>query len=329
MIRQIVSLIMAAAIACTPAAAWKHHKGTEKNEKAVIWRDPGDIHAKNLFYGPGGKDGEPRQPVKFEEEDKGGTSPKFNVKDANGTKWKAKTGIEAQPETAASRLLWAVGYPANENYFVPELTVKDLPKLKRGQEFVKSPGVVEKVRLQRHEGKKKGTWEWRKNPFYGTREFNGLRVMMALLSNWDLKTENNAIYEDKDSGTLIYEVSDVGATFGRAGKSYTDSITKNNLAAYRRGKFIAKKTKTYIDFNYPTHPPFIYVFSLPYYVSSMEIRWVGKQIPLDDARWIGSLLGQLSLKQIEDAFRAAGYTPEEVHAYATEVQARIEELTRL
>ena len=117
-------------------------------------------------------------------------------------KWKAKLGIEAQPETVATRLLWAVGYFANENYYFPELKVEDLPpRLTRGQEFVGSASEVKGVRLQRHpaDEKKAGNWSWHKNPFTGTRQFNGLRVMMALLNNWDLKDENNAIFPDPDN----------------------------------------------------------------------------------------------------------------------------------
>ena len=50
------------------------------------------------------------------------------------------------------------------------------------------------ARLKRYlEGEEKnGTWKWKDNPFTGTREFNGLRVMMALINNWDLKDVNNS-----------------------------------------------------------------------------------------------------------------------------------------
>jgi len=30
-------------------------------------------------------------------------------------------------------------------------------------------------------------WDWSKNPFKGTRELNGLKVMMVLLNNWNLR----------------------------------------------------------------------------------------------------------------------------------------------
>ena len=73
--------------------------------------------------------------MKFLKEDKHGHNSKFDVEDSSGTNWRAKLGIEAQPEEVATRLLWAVGYFTNENYFVPDLEVKELPDaLHRGQD---------------------------------------------------------------------------------------------------------------------------------------------------------------------------------------------------
>ena len=52
----------------------------------------------------------------FVDEDLKGSNPKFVVRDAAGVKWKIKLGTEARPETAATRLVWAVGYSADEDY---------------------------------------------------------------------------------------------------------------------------------------------------------------------------------------------------------------------
>ena len=38
--------------------------------------------------------------------------------------WRVKLGEEARPETAATRLLWALGYFADEAYLVPEMVVE-------------------------------------------------------------------------------------------------------------------------------------------------------------------------------------------------------------
>ena len=331
---QLTALLLAL-LACLPVAAQepthkrshKHHKDTES--QPVLWRDPGDIGARDLFWGPGGKQDEPQPPFKFLKEDLNGHNPKFDVEDARGTKWRVKLGKEAQPEIVASRLLWAIGYFANENYFVTQLRVNELPQLERGENFMKHD-QIRNVRLQRHPEKRTADWGWQHNPFVGTREFNGLRVMMALLSNWDLKDDNNAILAASDSSPPAYEVSDVGSTFGGSGRGYLDDPSKNNLKAYRKSKFIAKVTDDHVDFNFPRRPPLLYsIFAFPLYWHQVHMRWVGNHVPRADAKWVGSLLSQLSDKQIRDAFRAGGYTPEQVEGFANALEQRIAELKKL
>ena len=90
-----------------------------------------------------GKFDQPRGSFTFIEEDLKGTQPKFVVRDVDGVKWTVKLGSEARPETAASRLIWAAGYFANEDYFLPLLTVQSLPaRLHRGQNFVAPDGTL-------------------------------------------------------------------------------------------------------------------------------------------------------------------------------------------
>ena len=98
------------------------------------------------------------------------TSPKFEVIDGQGVEWKVKLGPESQPETAATRFLWAAGYFVDEDYYVAELTVKGLPTLQRGQEFVSPGGIVHGARLERKRTtvKKLGDWDWFDNPFRRT-----------------------------------------------------------------------------------------------------------------------------------------------------------------
>lgn len=266
-----------------------------------------------------------------------GTSPKFDARDSDGKKWKAKLGLEAKPETVASRLLWAVGYGANENYFFPDLHVNNMPpqlRRRRAYGLTGHAGDVPNVRLQRHLGteKKEGDWNWRHNPFYGTREFNGLRVMMGLIANWDLKDDNNAIFtDDKKSEMKLYEVSDVGTAFGTPGKRYSDRDSKGNLEAFEHTKLIAHVHKDYIDLNFPKRPPIstIFQFEWGFFAHQIRIEWIGKHIPRQDAKWIGSLLAQLSPDQIRDAFRAAGYSTQQTDEAAKAMISRIQELNNL
>ncbi len=271
----------------------------------------------------------------YVDEDHAGSNPKFHVQDQEGTKWTAKMGVEARPETAAAHLLWAAGYYSDEDYFVPRLIVENLPShLERGQNLVGADGTINNVRLERHpKGQKKaGNWKWKRNPFTGTRRFNGLRVMMALMNNWDLKDENNAIYElnsDVAGPYKVYVVSDLGASFGTTGYSWTQTMAKGNLKSYSHSRFISRVHPEFVDFNVPTRPALIYFFHLPGLIRRLRMRWIGRHIPREDAKWVGDLLSRLSPDQIQDAFRSAGYSPQEVEGFSKILQERIAELTKL
>jgi hypothetical protein len=296
----------------------------------VLWRDPADIASRDLLNGPGGAKNQPHAPFEFVKEDLNGTSPKFVIRDADGVKWKLKLGEEVRPETAASRIVWAAGYFADEDYFLPDLVIGKMPSnLHRGEKFVEPDGLTHNARLKRYlEGEEKaGTWKWKDNPFTGTRELNGLRVMMALINNWDLKDVNNTIYEYE--GTKIYLVSDLGASFGTTGRSVTRSESKGNLEAYVDSKFVAKVTPMVVDFNAPSRPAIIHVFEPSEFASRVNMEWIGKQIPIDDARWIGQILARLTPEQIQAAFGASGFSPKEVVGFSATLESRIAELNKL
>jgi len=290
---------------CVPAGAQQAAESNVPQAKSagglpvVLWRDPADIASRNLLYGPGGKEHAPTGKFKFVAEGKEGATPKFDVVDEQGVTWRVKVGPEARAETAASRLLWAAGYFADEDYYVPELRVEGMQKLSRGQEFVSKDGVVRGAGLERHvAGRKKiGPWSWSDNPFVGTKELSGLKVMMSLMSNWDTAERNNAIYDE--GGERHYLVSDVGATFGKIGGVFSRS--KDNLKDYSQSDFVRKAAPEYVDFSF-------------------------KHIPRADAKWLGALLSRLSADQIRDCFRAAGYSPEEIEGYTKAVQDRIRAL---
>jgi hypothetical protein len=304
---------------------------TSGDKPAVLWRNPTDIATRDLFYGSGGKEHEPHGAVAFHKEDMNGTNPKIVVRDRDGVKWKVKMGPEAGPETAASRLVWAAGYFVNEDYFVPSLRVENLPEhLRRGQKYVLPGGWLANVRMKRYDDgeEKAGTWAWQADPFIGTREFNGLRVLMALLNNWDLTDENNAVLEQKH-GERIYLVKDLGSTFGTPGLTWPMSKARGNLRSYSQSKFITKVTGSTVDVAAPHRDSYFFLATPHEFFSKLKLRAIGKNIPRADARWIGELLGQLSPDQIRDAFRAAGYSPQDVEGFATVIERRIAELQKL
>jgi hypothetical protein len=298
----------------------------------ILWQDPADITSRDLRFGQGGESHAPQGIVfHFVKEDLSGTNPKIIVADQAGQKWKMKLGAETKPEVAASRLVWAVGYFANENYFLPQLQITGLPAhLHRGQHFISSGGEVRDARLQRMDKseEKDGNWKWKQDPFTGTRELNGLRTLMALINNWDLKDVNNKIVIEKTAGvpSEIYYVSDLGASFGPSGIVLGLSKSRGNLEAYRSSRFITKLTPQYVNFATPRRAALIELVNPPQFIMRLRLRWIGRHIPRADAKWMAELLQRLSPAQIRDAFRAAGYSPEEVEGFATVLENRIASL---
>src|SRR3989449_8139275 len=192
-----------------------HPKPIPNDAKPVLWREPTDIASRNLFMGPGGEAMKPDlSKVIFIRQEPTGHTTKYRVRDGQGHVWVVKLGNEAQPETAASRLVWAADYFTDITYFVPEVKIE-------------GKGTVKNVRFEARPEQIKRfdeEWDWDENPFKGTPQLQGLKVMMVLLNNWDLKTANNRVLLVRDEtgvDELRYIVSDLGATFGKTGNNIT------------------------------------------------------------------------------------------------------------
>jgi hypothetical protein len=295
---------------CTNGAAAWEPKGGNKASKpevgaapAVLWREPADIKMRNLFYGPGGPDHQPHGKLSFIEEKFNGVNPKFDVYDEDGTHWGVKIGNEAKPETAATRLVWAVGYFTNEDYYLSELNIVGDMNLHRGGALSHRTRLKD-LRLKRHnKGERQiADWGWEDNLFAGTKELNGLKIMMELICNVDLKASNQHVY-DVNGVEQRYIAADLGSSFGLAGK--TIFYSKGVLKDFQARPLIKNAGPEFIDF------------------------WRFKHIPREHAKWIGGYLAQLSDEQIRDAFRAAGFSPKEVEGFTRKVREKINELIHL
>ena len=90
-----------------------------------LWVDPGDITARDLFTGAGGKEWvpDPKVTYKVTGVDVTGYSAGYDVVDAQGREWKVKLGDEAQPEIVSSRILWAIGFHQPPTYYVSKLSL--------------------------------------------------------------------------------------------------------------------------------------------------------------------------------------------------------------
>lgn len=306
--------------------------------KPIIWLDPGDIRAKNLFYGPGAPERAPAPPFTFVEEDKSGESPKFDVTDSNGVKWSVKLGREAQSETVATRLLWSMGYFAEESYYLDRADIPNLPRLSRGRDFVENGTIVRGARFEpRPDNIERGkTWDWLKNPFVGTREFNGLKTLMVLLANYDTSPANNRILTVTDEQTgrqeVRYVVTDLGATLGKVG-GLGGHRSKNDLSDYKSSSLVKRVRGGMTEFQYRTRPSGLglltYVFHPGYWRSQTAKERAMRRIPTVHVRWIAGRLSRLSDGQLSDAFSAAGCNQDTARGFISAIRQRIAELTRV
>lgn len=286
--------------------------------RALMWREPADIESLDLFHGRGGAADVPDPSGKFTfvRRSTGGTSEKIVVDDNKGRSWTVKFGPEARPEVSASRILWAAGYHVDQVYFVNRTHIEG-----------RGGFDIWDVRFERRDDgfKELGIWSWTSNPFAGTREFQGLKVLMALINNWDLKDENNKVVRpNKESGgdrdERIYYVGDLGGTLGATGNPFrkipgfgnAPGGSKGEPGPFSRQAFIDGVSNGQVVFHYEGKNP-----------KALE------GVTVDNARWMGSLLSRLSDKQLSDAFRAGGFTDSEVSLYVSAMRKRIDQLKNL
>jgi hypothetical protein len=275
-----------------------------QNATPVLWQEPTDLTSRDLYLGAGGEAMKPDLGrVIFVKEETGGYSTKYRVKDGSGKEWVVKIGKEAQSDTVASRLLWAVGYPTEISYLVPSVTIEGKGTFENAR-FEARPDDVKRV----------GEWKWSDNPFRGTKEFQGLKVMMLLLNNWDIKDTNNKILLVRNPQTgeaqHRYIISDLGATLGKTGGVVDRS--RNKPEDFAKAKFVKVVKQNQVFFVY-----------------NGKRGEVFSDITIEQAKWIGSLLSQLSEQQIKDAFRAGNYSPEQIDLLTQVLRMRINTLVSL
>ena len=330
----LTSLLFVAALSfeAFSNAKFKKINKPHAGKSEVLWRHPGNIRNRDLYYGPGSKALAPLPPFRFIKEVKEGGMPKFDVEDARGLKWRVKLGPEAQAETAASRLVWAVGYNAEEAYYLDRARIGGLRKLSRGQQYVEGDSVRGARFEPRRDNVIRGKeWGWSKNPFKNTRELNGLKTMMVLLNNWDTFKKNNLILHDRNSGDAQYTVTDLGATLGAVG-GLGSRRSKSNVQDFERRRLVGKVDGDKVKFNYDLKPKKFGLLSIgypPYFFRQRKATNAMQKVPLADASWIGSQLAQLSDDQLRDSFRAAGYDRATTEKYVRALRTRINELNRL
>jgi len=325
-IRKMAPLIAAtlALVFITSVTAQKQ-KASHQPGKPVIWADPGAVERLDFASGAGGRMGSPKPPFVFVEESLNGSNPKVRVKDANGATWTAKFGSEVNAETFATRIAWAAGYFVEPAYFVPSGKIEKLGPLERAKKSVRPDGSFTDSRFELHKEKgvkkldEEESWSWIQNPFLGTKELNGLKVIMMLVSNFDNKDvrdvkrgSNTAIYRTP-TGIGVedrYVVSDWGGSMGKWGGFITREKWDCNGFRGQNKDFVKGVKGDQVEFGF----------------SGQHSGDFKEGIRVSDVKWLMQYLGRITDDQLRAGLRASGASAQDVECFTQSIRDRINQL---
>jgi hypothetical protein len=252
---------------------------------AELWIQP--ERGRDLFWGVGGKRLTPDPMARYTviEIKRGGFSRGYTLKDPKGREWSAKFPPEASPEVAASRILWGVGYHQPPVYYISEWQAD-----KATSPNPQLPARFRERQPDLHGLDADGIWSYYRNPFVATRQLNGLLTLHAMLGNSDLKDTQNATYtlkEPFEGARRWYVARDLGQSFGRTGVL---DPPRGDIDVFEQTPFITGVGNGTVRFEYHGRHKALF-----------------QRITPADVRWICDRLAELTDRQLQDAFRAAGY----------------------
>ena len=276
---------------------------------ASMWKAPDDIASRDLFNGPWGAEHapDPKDVYDLVEMKHTGVNLGMTVKDSKGREWSVKQPYpgdldsEAPVEVVVSRLLSGIGYHQPPVYFLPAFTLKD--------DFGKKVETGGRFRPKLDQMKEVGAWDWAKSPFVGTKEYQGLIVLLMMFNSTDLKSSNNSIYERKEGDFVeqLYLARDVGSALGDTNRM---APRKNHIDSFETMPFILGVSDAgFVEFAY----------------NGWYKNLVRDRIKPEEVAWAMNLLGQLSDKQMQDAFRAANYDPDVAARFITKIREKIQQ----
>jgi hypothetical protein len=232
----------------------------------------------------------------------------MTVVDPQGRKWSVKQanhdpipGDEGPVEVTVSRVLSAVGYHQPPIYYLREFSLRDAFGTRT------APGG--RFRLDHASLKDQGSWLWQRNPFVGTRPYQGLLVILLMFNSSDLKNSNNTLYEvSRGEGRVQrwFVVRDIGMALGNTGRVRP---RRGNIELFEREAFVTGIDGGFVTFNY----------------RGFHQELVTGRITPGDVVWACNLLGGLSDSQWRDAFRAGGFALPTAERYIRRLKEKIDE----
>ena len=307
---------------------WKIRRAGPRRLVAIrhrIWREPTLADATDLRFGPGGADGVPAPPFRFVEEHFTGSQPCVAVRDARDRLWRVKWGHEARPESFAVRFAWACGYFAEVTHYVPTGTITQLEDVVRARQCVAADGSFTDARFELEDRSvrmlfNEHSWAWNDNPFLGTRQLSGLKIVNMLLSNWDTKDRrdvargsNTAIFEVRSrwGREARYLITDWGGAMGRWGSNIV-SRGRWDAAGFeaQTPNFVTNVRDGFVHFAY----------------QGQRTAEIARDVTVDDVEWFYGYAGRLTEPALRQALMACGATSEEADTFAASLVGRIRQL---
>ena len=294
-----------------------------RSSRQLIWRDPGSISAEQLEAGPTGA---PAPPFHFVEEHDTGSQPCVSIRDAKGHIWRVKWGQEVHTETFGTRLAWALGYFAEPTYFVSSGTIEGDAELTRARDCIDEHRRFTDARFELSESNVERHfdahgWAWNDNPFVGSHELAGLKILMMLISNWDNKDvrdvargSNTAIFEYRAANNAPearYLIIDWGAALGAGG---THALQRGRwdpeAFAGQNGQFVTGVKDDVVQFGY----------------EGQRTSDLTANITRADVAWFVRIANRLTDDHLRAALRASGANREEIDLFTAALRARLDQL---
>ena len=291
-----------------------------------LWRDPGPLTTEHLRFGPGGGSSVPVAPFTFVEEHLAGSQPCVAVRDARGRLWRVKWGHEVRPESFAVRFAHACGYFAEVTHYIEEGEIEGAEGLTRARQCI---GDDCRFREARFELEDRGvrmlfgehSWAWDDNPFVGTPQLSGLKIVTMILANWDTKDRrdvargsNTAIFEHRVppfGREARYLITDWGGAMGRWG---TNVISRGRWDPdgfeAQTPEFVTGSNDGIVQFGYV----------------GQRTADVAYDIPVEHVAWFYDRARHLTEPLLREGLLASGATDEEAARFARALAERIGQL---
>jgi hypothetical protein len=293
-----------------------------------IWHEVHTAEASDFRFGPGGEAYVPAPPFEFVEELLSGSHPCVSVRDARQRLWRVKWGAEAKPETFCVRFASACGYFAEVTHYVASGRIDGVTTLTRARASVGADGTFVGGRFELEDRSVRlffdeHSWAWNDNPFVGTKQLDGLKIVMMLLSNWDSKDRrdvargsNTAIFEYRVSrfeSEARYLIIDWGGSMGKWG---TLVVSRNRWDVdgfeAQTPAFITAVHDGVVDFGY----------------QGQRTAEIARGIPVDHVRWFYKRARRITERALREGLLVSGATGEEAARFARALMIRIQALDK-